>query len=1182
MHYLFGAYHLDTQRYELHHAGVLVPLRPKVFQVLAYLVAQHDRVVRKEELLEALWPGQFVGDVGLNTYIMEVRKALGDRRPPHQYLRTVRGQGYRVVAPVEVRDHAPPPPCLSAPAARTDLPDEPPTQDATPASFPGTPDAERRQLTVMFCDLSAAPAHARPLDPEDLYPVLRTYQETCASIIRYFDGHIAQYRGEGMVVYFGYPRAHDDDAQRAVRAGLRLVEAMGELHAQLLSERGIGLAVRVGLHTGVVVVGTLGGGEPHERWALGEASTFAAQMQGLAAPDTVVISEATQRLIQGYFTCRALGAQTCHGVATPLQAYRVVQDSGAISHLDAATAKGLTPLVGREHEVGLLVECWGHATAGLGRVAVISGEAGIGKSRLVRVLQKRLAAEPHTQIEWNCSTYDHQSPLHPVRTHLQRLVRMHPDDAPAEILRRLEEVLEPYGFAMAEVVPLFAALLALPLPERYPPLMLTPQRQKSQTLEALRAWLLAETTRQPVLFIIEDVQWMDPSTLEWLSLLIDQAPTARLLTVLTCRPEFHPPWGFHASLTSITLGRLSHAQATILVQRIAGKALPPEVQRHLVANTDGVPLFIEELTKTVLESELLQTHEDRYELTGPLPALAIPATLHDSLMARLDRLAPLKAVAQLGATLGRSFAYDVLHAVSPWDETVLQRALGQLVDAELLYQRGVPPQATYLFKHALIQEAAYQSLLKSTRQQFHQRFAQVLEARFPDTVATQPELLAHHYTEANLPAQALPYWQRAGQRALEHSAYQEAMSHLTNGVAVLTTLPETRERTQYELDLQIALGAALMATKGQAAPDVERAYARARALSRQVGDTPQVFPALFGLWGFYEAQGEISTARELAEQLLLLAQHLQDSALLLEAHHALGATFFWLGDVALARAHLEQGIALYAPHQHRALAFLYGEDPGVVCHAYAARALWFLGYPDQALTRSDGALALARKVGHPFSLAYALTCAAALHQFRRDGHATQAQVEAAITVSTEQELPYWMAWGTVLRGWALAAQGHEVEGLMQMRQGLAAYRATGAELLRPYFLTLLAEAYGRVGQTAEGLRGLTEALALVYSNGARFYEAELHRLKGDLLWAHAAEDDAAVQASLRQALDISKRQQAKSLELRTAMSLSRLWQRQGQRVEAYALLAPIYGWFTEGFDTADLQDAKTLLEELGG
>jgi predicted ATPase len=749
-----------------------------------------------------------------------------------------------------------------------------------------------------------------------------------------------------------------------------------------------------------------------------------------------------------------------------------------------------------------------------------------------------------------------------------------------------------------ETVPLVAALLSLALPtERYPPLTLSPERQKQKTVEVLLTWLLKAAEQQPVCVMLEDLHWGDPSTLEFLTLLIDQVPTTRLLVLLLARPEFRPLWALRAHLTQITLSRLSrHQVETMIAQITSGKALSAEVLQQIVTKTDGVPLFVEELTKMVLEAGWLREQEGHYALTSPLPPLAIPATLHDSLMARLDRLATAKSVAQLGATLGRAFPYELLRAVSPWDEATLQHELARLGAVELLYQRGVPPQATYSFKHVLIQEAAYQSLLKSTRQRYHQRIAQVLEAQFPDTAETQPELLAHHYTEAGCKEQAVDYWQRAGQHASERSAYVEAIHHLTKGLDVLQTLPETSARARQELMLHLTLGPAFLASRGYSAAEVEQVYTRARALCQQLGEIAQLFPVLGGLWQFYLSRAHIQTARELAEQLLHSAQEGHGPALLVAAHDMLGQTLWYLGELAPARAHLEQAIARYDAQQHRALALMLGgEDPGVACRDFVAWALWGLGYPEQACKRMQEALTLAQALSSPFAQALALGGATLLHQFRREEHATQERAEALITFASERGVAYWLAWGMFLRGWALARQGQGEEGIAQMGQGLAAMRATAAADLNPYWLALLAEAYGDVGQTDAGLSMLAEALALGDHTGERVLAAELHRLKGELIlqsgnrslesgvWtpdAGARILAAEAEACFHQALDVARRQQAKSWELRAAMSLSRLWQQQGKGQEAHDLLAPIYAWFTEGFDTADLQEAKALLVAL--
>jgi TOMM system kinase/cyclase fusion protein len=1057
------------------------------------------------------------------------------------------------------------------------------TGAATPPSPAPTPEAERRQLTVLFCDLVDSTALASQLDPEDLREVVQAYQDACARVIARFEGHIAQYLGDGLLVYFGYPLAHEDDAQRAVRAGLGIVEALAQLNARLASERGVHLAVRLGIHTGLVVVGDVGGGTRQEQLALGETPNLAARLQGIAAPNTLVISAATFQLLGGFFACQPLGTPLLKGFVQPLVVYRVLYESMARSRLEAAGSTGLTPLVGREQEIRLLQERWEQVKDGVGQIILLCGEAGIGKSRLVQVLKEQVAAEPQAWLTpCQCSPYHQHSALYPWIDLLERVaLRFEREEPPQQRLRKLEGFLVQYGLPLVEMMPLFAALLSLPLPADYAPLTLSPEQQKQQTLQALLTILLRIAAQQPVLFVMEDLHWVDPSTLELLSLLVDQGPTARILALFTFRPDFSPPWTGRAHLTPITVNRLPHRQAVEVIHQVAhGKALPPEVIAQVVAKTDGVPLFVEELTKMVLESGLLQELEDRYALTGPLPPLAIPATLHDSLMARLDRLAAVKALAQLGATLGREFSYALLQAVSPWDEATVQRGLHQLVEAEFLYQRGLPPQATYVLKHALIQEAAYQSLLKSARQQYHQRIAHVLEAQFPEMAETQPELLAHHYTEAGLGEQAIGYWQRAGQRAVARSAHVEAISHLTKGLEVLTTLPETPERTQHELRLQTALGPACIAAMGYGAPAVERAYARARELCQQDAENLHLFPVLSGLRTFYTVRAELQTARELGEQLLRLAERADDLTLLLEAHYALGAPLFFLGRFSQARTHFERSQALYNPAQHRALAFLYGQDRQVVSLSFMAVALWYLGYPDQALARITEAVILADELAHPFSLAFALCYAARLHESRREEATAQQRAAALVTLCTEQEFPYWWAEGRMLEGWVLGEQGHTEAGISQLCEGLDAYRATGAEVDRPYFLALLAEAYRKAGQAEAGLRVLTEGLAAVHTTEERDHAAELYRLKGEL-FRQKANRAAESEACFQQALAIARRQQAKSLELRAATSLARLWQQQDKCAEARELLAPVYGWFTEGFDTADLQEARALLEELG-
>jgi class 3 adenylate cyclase/predicted ATPase len=1075
------------------------------------------------------------------------------------------------------------------PSEHTPAPPRPETEHAPhadrPLAEPRAPEAERRQLTVLFCDLVDSTVLASQLDPEEWREVVRAYQSTCAAVIQRYDGHIAQYLGDGLLVYFGYPQAHEDDAQRAVRAGLGMVEAIRQLNTRLAHERGVSLAVRLGIHTGQVVVGEIGGGARHEQLALGETPNLAARLQGIAAPNTLVISAATSQLLGGFFACQPLGTQLLKGFAQPLEVYQVRYESTARSRLEAAGSTGLTPLVGREAEVALLRERWVQVKDGLGQVVLLSGEAGIGKSRLVQVLTEQVASEPQAWLTpCQCSPYYQNTALYPMIDLLERVaLGFEREESAQRKLNKLEGFLVQYGLPLAETVPLFAALLSLPLAEGYTPLTVSPEQQKQKTLHALLTIVLRIAAQQPVLFVMEDLHWVDPSTLEFLTLLVDQGPTARILALFTCRPDFSPPWSGRSHLTQVTLNRLPRRQAAELTGRVAhGKPLPTEVVEQVVAKTDGVPLFVEELTKMVLESGLLQERAERYDLTGPLPSLAIPTTLHDSLMARLDRLAAVKGLAQLGATLGREFSYALLQAVSLGDEDILQRGLHQLVAAEFLYQRGLPPQATYTFKHALIQDAAYQSLLRSTRQQYHQRIAQVVEARFPEICDTQPELVAQHYTAAGCAEQAVRYWERAGQHASERSAHLEAISHFTTGIELLKTLPETPEHTQQALSLHIALGAALQIAKGTGAPEVEHAYTQAHALCQQVGETPELAPVLLGLWRFYLTRAQLHMARELGETLLRLAQRANDPALAVIAHHALGFTQFCLGALPAARHHLEEAIVRYTPDQRRALVFRIGLDPGVGCRSFDAMTLWLLGYPAQALARLHEALALAQELSHPFSLAFARCWAAIVSQLRRDVPAVHEHAEAAVALSTEQGFTQWAAWGTIFRGWVLAMQGQGEEGMAQVRQGIAAWRATGARLHVPYFCTLLAEVADHLGHTEDGLQALDEAHTLVEQHEERYWEAEIHRLRGILLLRQTGTQQEEAETWLRRALDVARCQEAKALELRAAMSLSRLWQQQGKQAEARALLAPLYAWFTEGFDTADLQEAMALLNELGG
>ena len=985
-----------------------------------------------------------------------------------------------------------------------DTPPATPTEQLAPVPPQAGPQGERRQLTVMFCDLVGSTPLSEQLDPEDYREVIQAYQQACGSVIQRWSGYIARYVGDGLLIYFGYPTAQEDAAARAVRAGLGVLDTLPALNSQFQPRLAVlhdrPLQVRIGIHTGEVVVGEMGDSSYRVEVAVGQAPNVAARIQGLASPNEVLISSATYPLVQGLFACQTQGPQQLKGVSTPLEVYHVLHESEAQTRFEVAVRTGLTPLVGRDEEIQFLRQRWAQVQAGEGQVVLLSGEAGIGKSRLVQELKDLVIREGATRIEYRCSPYHQNSALYPIITHMQRLLQFAADDTAETKLSKLDQMLAQYDFPQAETAALFAALLSLPQPEHAPALGFSPQKQKQLTQEGLIAWLLEKAGKATLYCAWEDLHWADPSTLEILTLLLDQVPTTRMLVLLTFRPEFHPPWETRSHCSQLTLSRLGQPQVNAMVERVTGgKPLPAEVIAQIGTKTDGVPLFVEELTKMVLESDLVHAVNDHYELTGPLPPLAIPSTLQDSLMARLDRLAPVRELAQIGAAIGREFSHEVIAALSPTAEETLQAGLQQLVNTELVYRRGLGSQATYIFKHALIQDTAYQSLLKSKRQQYHQQIARVLEERFAETVVTQPELVAHHYTEAGLMAQALPYWQRAGEAAARRSAHVEAINHISKGLELIKSLPNSPERLEQELSFLLSLGASLIATKGYSSRAVEQTYTHALTLCQQLGEAPGLSLALSGLWQFYINRTEYDRLREVAEQLFTLGQTNKNPTFLLSAHSALCQALYQTGEFIESQAHAEQVIALYNPRDHEALAFLCGgEDPGVACRSVRAWNFSILGYPDRALTEMDAALTLAREIATPFDLAFALTFLVRVHQTRGESQCALERAEEATALSIEQGFLWWEALVSVWYGWVLRVQGQPRAGLNKMIQGLAALRATEAEATLPYSLALLAEAYIRDGQFEEARAAIAEALTIVDERGVRQAEAELYRLKGEL------------------------------------------------------------------------------------
>ena len=1059
--------------------------------------------------------------------------------------------------------------------------------------------ADRRQVTVMFCDLVGSTLLSEQLDPEEWRDVLGAYQAACRQIIERFDGYIAKYLGDGLLVFFGYPTAHEDDAPRSLHTGLGILQAVQHLGARL----GQPLQIRIGIHTGLVVAGEVGNDALD---IVGTTPHIAARLQALAQPGTLVASAETCQLASGLFTTASLGPQTLRGVSESISVYRVVGEREARHPLESAVLPGLTPLTGREKEAGLLRERWEQVQERHGQVILLSGEAGIGKSRLIQALAERAAqTSAATLIEYRCSPYYQSSALYPLIDFLQRILNFKMDEPPPQKLDKLARALDRQGFSREAVLPLFAAMLSLPHPTDYPPLVGTPQQQKQQIQETLVTWLLQEAERQPLHCVVEDLHWADPSSLEFLGLLIEHIPRARILLLLTYRPDFRPPWALRSHMTQMMLSRLPRKHIEVMITNVSrGKTLPAEVVEQIASKTDGVPLFVEELTKMVLESDFLKEEAERYILIGPLPNLAIPTTLHDSLMARLDRLAPVREIAQLGATLGREFSYELIKVVCPVPEADLHQALAVLVEAEILYQRGILPNAAYTFKHALIQDAAYQSLLKSKRQHYHEQIARTLAAYVSVSGDIHPELLAHHYTQAGLKEEALSYWYQAGERAVRQSANEEAIGHLQTGLALLDTLPLSPQHQRHELAFQTALGRSLMAARGSAASVVEQAYSRAQTLCEQFGDREQLFTILRGVWDHHLVRGALQRARELGEQLVVLTAGTTDALVQAEARFALGGTFFWLGELEASRVHIGQGLP-HTRHLDDAAAYMFGQHPEVGCLGYEILSLLILGYPEQAQQQWNRSLVdSAQERGHPLTLAYAHFFEAVFAQLRQEVSNVRTHAQAVIQLAHEQGSSYWLSMGTVLEGWARAVQGEATEGMTQIQHGLQEFRKTGAALVLPYFLGLFADTYAQKSQ-GEGLRAplieaglasLAEALAWSERTGERIYAAELYRLKGTLLSQQARAVDSTsslpsdscgrIADCFQHALSIARRQQAKLFELRAAISLNRFWQEcegepasmQQKRQAARRDLQQVSDWFTEGLDTDLLRQARMLLE----
>jgi class 3 adenylate cyclase/predicted ATPase len=1057
-----------------------------------------------------------------------------------------------------------------------------PLSDAVPTIDRTARDAaERRQVTVMFSDLVGSTALSARMDPEDLREVISAYQKCVAETVRRFGGFVAKFLGDGVLVYFGYPQAHEDDAERAVLAGLELIGAVAALktHAPLQT--------RVGVATGLVVVGDLiGSGEAQERSIVGETPNLAARLQALAEPDMVVIAEATRKLLGDLFELADLGPKDLKGIAGPVRAWAVLRRASVESRFEALHATGLTALVGREEEIELLLRRWSRAKAGEGQVVLLSGEAGIGKSRLTAALIERLAPEPHTRLRYFCSPQHTDSAFFPIISQVERAARLARDDSTQVKLEKLDALLAQSSTSPNDVA-LLAKMLSLPNDGRYPALELVPEQRRQKTLEALVSQVEALARQNPVLMIFEDAHWSDPTSLEVFSRAVDRIRTLRVLLLVTFRPEFEAPWTGQPHVTALTINRLTQRDVIDMIDRVVGNnLLPATVRQDIIERTDGIPLFVEEMTKAVLEAES-EGEAWRTAAAVPSPALAVPASLHASLMARLDRLGSAKEVAQIGAAIGREFSHALLAAVVGKPEAELGSALDRLIAAGLLFRQGVAPHATYLFKHALVQDAAYGTLLRDQRRALHRAILQTFESQFAELAEVKPELLAHHATESGQIEKAAKLWGKAGQRSLEHSALAEAVEQLKRAVGLIETLPSTPELRRERIKLQVALPAPLMHLRGHAAPETmaacQRAYqliSEVNALGEPIDDPLQVFAALFGIWvaNVVAFNGEVVC--KLAAEFLSLAGRQEESTPLMIGHRMVAFSLLLTGNPAQGLPHYNQALALYDPIKHRSLALTFAQDARVATLVFRALVHWTLGYPDTALIDANLAVTHARETGLAGTQMYCIANAIISFFYAGEFSTASALVDELISLAGATNSTYWKASTVVYKGWLLSQAGDAAGAVHTIASGIAAHRATGATVYIPLFIEYLAAAHLELDQFDIAKRLINEAIVVLETTKEGIWEAEAYRVAGEIERKSPDRNVAKAEEYFQQALSTARRQQAKSFELRASMSLARLWRGQGKAQQARELLAPVYGWFTEGFDTRDLKQAKALLDEL--
>lgn len=1045
----------------------------------------------------------------------------------------------------------------------------------------GRDQAERRQLTVMFCDLVGSTALARRLDPEDLQTAIRRFLDTCSEAIGRFNGYIAKYMGDGLLVYFGYPHAHEHDAERAVHAGLAVLELVKALPREHFLHQEFEIAARIGVATGPVIVGELIGQETAtERSVFGETPNLAARLQGLAAPNQLIVDSATKRLIGGEFECADQSTVSLKGFETPVQVWQVLGSKFSASRFESYRAGRLIQFIGREHETALLLGRWREAVEGEGQVVLLCGEAGIGKSRLVRHLRDRLTGVHYEAVQSQCSPHHTNTVLYPVITYLRQAAGLAGEDSVSTQRHKLDALMADSGLNDRVTVALLADLLSIRGDEQDQPANVSPDKRKDMTLEALVQYVQRLADHSPVLLIVEDAHWLDPTTLGLMTRVIDRIRQMRVLMLIAFRPDFKPVWAEYSHVTFLTLNRLPRRQSAELIATMTGgKMLPPEVQQTILEKTDGVPLYLEELTQNLLESGLLTEENNSFSLKAPLQDLSIPDSLQALLMERVDRLGPIKEIVQVGAAIGREFTYELLRAIVDVTEPQLNNALHLFVSSGLILQEGERSLSRYRFKQTLVQEAAYNTLPKKSRRLLHARIAQTLEEQFAERVQLEPELLAYHFEQAGVTRPAITYWHLAARRDTDRSANVEALNHFNRALTLVKDVPAGTERDALELELLIARGAPMVTVKGYASEEIKRNYLRAKELSTEKSDSEQHFLSVWGLWVFHLVRGPLVTACDLAEQLLSLAKNEQHPDLLIRAHESVGSTYFFLGRFDEAKAYLLAAKSLYDPARHRSQALPYTQDPGITARIMLARALWILGEVDQVEALSREAIGMARELEHPFTLAFTLTTVAWTYSTLRDTEKTLNLSEEAIALSTKYSFEVPLAWATSMQGWAMAEKGEE-EGLGRLVNGLSATRATRASLNNTYTLALLAGVYLRKKQIEEGLNVIKEAQELTVTQGERCWQAELFRLNGELLLEQFEPAVSAAEQCFTEALKVAQDQRASMLELRAAVSMARLLRKLNRLDAAKLVLHSACSRFQKRVANPDLIEARNILEQL--